>query len=193
LPVIHDSGLLTRWHAALLQAFGLEAAALRVLDQRCEKHPLDAETRARRTHLLALAGAWPAALADSERVLALQADSAAAWFNHGYLLDQCGHWAEARRAFERATHLDPQLDRAWYGLGLALIRQGQLEEAAAALTRNTALQPLSPFGWYQLARVQVDLEQTAAARESLQRLKAFDRRVAAQLMQDTGLTVHAEA
>jgi tetratricopeptide (TPR) repeat protein len=170
LPVIHDSGLLTRWHAALLQAFGLEAAALRVLDQRCEKHPLDAETRARRAHLLALA-----------------------WFNHGYLLDRCGHWAEARRAFERATHLDPQLDRAWYGLGLALIRQGQLEEAAAALTRNTALQPLSPFGWYQLARVQVDLEQTAAARESLQRLKAFDRRVAAQLMQDTGLTVHAEA
>lgn len=188
-----DSGWMARWHAAFLLFLGLEQAALCVLDRWCDTHPLDAQTRARRMHLLAQAGAWPAALADSECVLAQFPDSAAAWFNHGYMLERSEHWADARRAFERATRLDPQLDRAWFGLGLALIHQGELAEAASALMRNTALQPLSPHGWYQLARVQVDLQQTDAALQTLRRLKAVEPRVAAQLMQDTGLAVPAEA
>jgi len=180
---------LNRRRAALLRALGLEAAALRLLDRLCKQAPEDACSHAQRLQLLALAGAWPAALADSACVLAHRPGHAANWFNHGYLLQQVERWAEADEAFVRAIRLDPQMDRAWYGLALVRICQGRLHEAAQALARNTALQPLSPHGWYQLARVQLDLQQPEAASQTLRRLQAFEPRVAQQLERDTGLAV----
>ncbi len=160
---------------------------MRVLDRLCAAGSADVAALASRAHLLALAGAWPAALADASRVVALRPDSAANWFNQGYLLERVERFGEARLAFERATQLAPQMDRAWYGLGLVLIRLGRLQDAAVALARNTALQPMSPHGWYQLARVQIDLQQPEAARQTLRHLQGFKPRVAEQLMQDTGL------
>lgn len=182
---------LAHWRAVALRALGLEAAALRLLDRLCQQAPDDEACLALRMQLLALAGAWPAALADSTQVLALQPSSAAHWFNHGYLLGRAERWDEAAQAFERAVRLAPQLDRAWYGLALVRIRQGRLQEAAEALVHNTRLQPLSPHGWYQLARVQLDLGHAQAAGQTLGHLCSFEPRVAAQLARDTGLTVPA--
>jgi tetratricopeptide (TPR) repeat protein len=185
--------LMACWRADLLRMLGLEAAALRVLDGLCGGAELDPAALSRRLHLLAQAGAWPAALADSRHVLALRPQEAASWFNHGFLLEKTERWSDACAAFGQATRLDPNLDRAWYGLGLMLIHLDRLREAVVALRQNTLLQPFSPQGWYLLARVHLDLQEPDAARQILHRLQSFDPRVAAQLARETQLDWPAAA
>jgi tetratricopeptide (TPR) repeat protein len=176
-----------RLQAMTWLVLGRNAQAQRVFDDMLRRWPDDPYALASRAHLLAQAGNLPAALADSERLVAVEPQQAGHWFTHGYRLASAERWEEALAAFRRATELDPKLDRAWYGQGLVLIRLRRYEEAVVALKRNTELQPMSPYGWYQLARVHVDRAETEEAVKVIRHLKGFEPKVAAQLERETGL------
>ncbi len=182
-----------KWRAMGLLVLARNQAALEVFDAMLQRWPEDPYALASRAHLHMQAGRGPQALDDSRRLLALENDNARHWFNHGYMLEAQGLWDEALAAFQRATQLSPQLDRAWYGQGLVLIRLQRYDEAVTALRRNTELQPMSPHGWYQLARVHVDRHEPEEAVKIIRRLQAFEPKVAAQLVRETGLQVKLAA
>ena len=179
--------LMAKWRGIALLVLGRSAAAREVFDGMVQRWPDDTYALASRAHLLTEAGLTTAALADSQRLVALRPDHGGTWFNHGYMLEAVERFDEAEAAFRRATELSPKLDRAWYGLGLVLIRQQRFEEAVAALKKNTELQPMSPYGWYQLARVHIDRQQPEEAAKIIRHLKGFEPKVAAQLEREAGL------
>lgn len=183
-----------RWHYAWLKCsamtwlvLGHRTRALEVFQRMARQWPEDPYALGSRAHLLAQAGRWDAALADSHRLVALQPHAGSTWFNHGFMLESAGRYEEALAAFHRATELNPKLDRAWYGKGLVLIRLQRYDDAVTALKRNTELQPMSPYGWYQLARVHVDRHQPDEAVKIIRHLQGFEPKVAAQLQRETGL------
>lgn len=178
-----------KFSAMACLVLGQTRRAQEIFNQMLRNWPDDAYALGSRAHLSAQAGRLEAALADSQRLLALRADHAGTWFNHGFMLEAAGELTEAEAAFRRATVLGPDLDRAWYGLGLVLIRLHRYDEAVAALKKNTELQPMSPYGWYQLARVHVDRHQPDEAVKIIRHLKGFEPKVAAQLERETGLLV----
>jgi Flp pilus assembly protein TadD len=67
----------------------------------------DAYALASRAHLLAQAGRLEAALADSQRLVALRADHAGTWFNHGFMLESAGRYEEALAAFRAPPNWAP--------------------------------------------------------------------------------------
>lgn len=180
--------LALKLRAMALLVVGRQRAAESVFDALLARWPSDAYGLASRAHLRAHSGRTELAIADAERLVAVQPErSAADWFNLAFLRDKLDQHEAAEAAFRRALALDAKLDRAWYGLGLTLIRQGRLDDAVAALRRNTELQPLSPFGWYQLARVHVNRREPEKARKIIEHLRGFEPKVAKQLERETGL------
>lgn len=181
---------LLKWQAIAWLIVGQSRRAHALFDEMLLAFPDDAYALASRAHLHASAGRRDAALADYRALTERHPQhSAAAWFNHGFLLDEAGRTDEAEHCFRRAVELDPKLDRAWYGLGLVLIRAHRFDEAIAALKRNTELQPMSPYAWYQMARVHVDRHEPEEAAKIIRHLKGFEPKVAAQLERETGLAV----
>lgn len=168
---------------------GRTEPALAIFNQMLLLWPDDAYALASRAHLFVQRKQQTLALADMARLVQLQPDKAANHFNYGYTLEEAGRLDEAWVAFERATTLDAQFDRAWYGLALVLIRLKKYDQAVAALKRNTELQPMSPYGWYQLARVHVDRHDPDEAVKVIRHLQAFEPKVAAQLVRETGLMI----
>jgi len=179
--------LLLKWRGQAWLVLGAPARALEAFDDMLALDPRDTYALASRAHLRAQQGNRRGAIDDLRAGLALDAASAANWFNLGFLLEQEGSLAEAESALRRATELDARNDRAWYGLGLVLIRQQRYDDAVLALEANTRLQPMSPHGWYQLARVHVDRGQPEAAARVIRHLRGFEPKVAAQLERETGL------
>jgi tetratricopeptide (TPR) repeat protein len=127
------------------------------------------------------------ALACFDRALAATPAVAELHFNRGFMLQGLRDDEAAIAAFRRAIELDPKHDRAHYGLALSLISLKRIEEAVAPLKENTKLQPMSPYGWYQLGRVRHALGQHEKAQQIVDRLGAFEPKVAAQLARETGL------
>lgn len=168
-------------------ALGMRASALEAFDRMAVRWPDDPYVRASRAHLYAEMNRLPEAVAEAQRLVALEGAHAHHWYNLAYLLERADRLDEALEAFRRATELSPKLDLAWYGMGLVLIRLQRFDEAVPALQRNTELQPMSPYGWYQLARVHVDRHDSEAAVKIIRHLKGFEPKVAAQLERETGL------
>ncbi len=176
-----------RWQVRGLLVLGRRQAAIDQLDLMLRADSADVYALATRAHVLAELGDKAGALQALQRLVELQPDRSAPWFNLGFLSEEMGQLEEAEAAFRRATEIDPQLDRAWYGLALSLIRQRRFEEAIPALRKNTELQPMSPYGWYQLARVHVDRQEPDEAAKIIRHLRKFEPKVAAQLERETGL------
>lgn len=190
-------GLSARWsrlafrlQLQLLLVLGQQPAALACTARRLQQDVNDAHALATRAHLLAAAGALAPAQALLEQLVALRPQQASAWFNLGYVLEQ-QHLPQAEAAFRRATQLAPQLDRAWYGLALCLIEQQRLDEAVAALRQSTELQPMSPHAWVQLARVHAQRQEPEQALHIIDHLRGFEPRLAALLLNETGLAADA--
>ncbi len=162
-------------------------AALARLDAMLMLSPRHHYALASRAQLLVRLTCRPEAIMATRHLVSVFPDSAAGWFNLGYLLDETGELDEARSAFLRACDLQPGLDRAWYGLGLVCIKQRRLDDAVEALNRNVELQPLSPYGWYQLARLHAERQEPEKTRLIINRLKGFEPKVAARLERETGL------
>ena len=178
---------LLRLRARSALALGRTERAVVLFEKLIARFADDAHAWASLAHAHAERGRQGSALACAAQCVRLRPLDAAAWFNHGFLLERAQQLDAAREAFERATVLAPHGDRAWYGLGLVLIQLGRLDDAVVALERNTALQPMSPFGWYQLARVHVERGAPTAARRVIDHLARFEPKVARQLERETGL------
>ncbi|TAM46531.1 MAG: tetratricopeptide repeat protein [Gammaproteobacteria bacterium] len=124
------------------------------------------------------------ALRDAVR---LEPANAAAWFNLGFLLHEREHQIDAAvPAFREAVRLDPKLDRAWYGLGLAHAALGDHAEAAKAFERVATLEPMNGHAWYQLGMSYHRLDNADKVKGVVEHLNCFERRLARQLIHDTG-------
>lgn len=168
----------------LLRLCGRDAAALAACERILVAWPHDERALAARIQLLAQDGRGSDALRDSHRLVGLRSDSAADWFNHGFLLQSAAEWNAALVAFERAVALHPGLDRAWYGKGLMLLKLGLPADAFQAFKRQTELQPMAPHGWCEMARIHAAAREFAAALRLVQHLAGFEPRVARALAQE---------
>lgn len=97
-----------------------------------------------------------------QSAIRLNEDDASAWFALG-LLDHND------RALERAAALNPNLGEAHLLLGVHATDDGDLPLALAHLEQAVRLMPRKSYAWYSLAFAQVRANQTAAARDGLQR------------------------
>lgn len=73
-----------------------------------------------------------AALACYERMKAIDANNAIAWYNSGWVrLEHLGDFAGAKRDFSKAIELETNYADAWYNRGVAMERTNELDSAAA--------------------------------------------------------------
>jgi len=112
----------------------------------------------------------------------------AAWFNLGYLCDQQHKTAEAISAFTEAVRLRPKLDLAWYGLGHCLARQQDDAAAVPAFERVIQISPMNWHAWMALGLCHHRLGQTDKVRDVVTHINRYQRRMARQLIRDTGRT-----
>lgn len=190
-----------RSQAWLALALGRRACALQHFAAMLALRPQDRYALASTAHCQAQQQQWPQALAVLQQVCAAWPRDASAWFNQGYVCQQVAGQnsamamdlhKQAQYAFERAVALDAQFDRAWYGLGVSLQALHQLPQAMLAFQKASVLQPMGPYAWYRLAEVQSALGQHAQAAHTVQHLRRFEPRVAAQLAQALGMACSAK-
>lgn len=155
-------------------------------------HPNDTRILAMLAHQEAVEGKDAAAIALYERIVQLDPTDKASFFNYGFVLQKTGDHAKAVRAFEAALKLDDKLDRAWFGKGLSHVALQQPELAIEAFKKTNKLQPMSPHGYYELAKVQCATGDRDGCENTMRRLKEFDPKVAAQLEDETGISIGVE-
>lgn len=81
------------------------------------------------------------AMTAAEQALAIEPDSALAFYNRGLALMALGRYAEAATTYEAAIALDSENADFWAGLGIALRLLGENPEALAALERALEINP----------------------------------------------------
>jgi predicted O-linked N-acetylglucosamine transferase (SPINDLY family) len=86
-----------------------------------------------------------------ERVVALNAKHADAWFYLGEVYCATGQHADGATAFARATMLSPDNALAWFGLGVAREGCGEVDLARTAYARALELRPEFPEALNNLA------------------------------------------
>ena len=109
--------------------------------------------RARATHL-------------SQRAMARDSGSAAAWLTRAYLLtvDDPYHLRGAVEAFARALTLDSTTAEGWYQFGQALQILGRFDEAGRAYRRAFKLDPNRPMAYMSLSAISLRRGRVAEAR-----------------------------
>jgi tetratricopeptide (TPR) repeat protein len=112
--------------------------------------------------------------------------NANAWFNLGYLCDRQQKIAEAITAFSEAVRLNPKLDRAWYGLGHCHAMNQDDAIAVPAFERAIQIDPMNWHAWIAMGMCFHRLEQPDKVRDVAMHLNRYQRRLARQLIRDTG-------
>ncbi|USR91129.1 tetratricopeptide repeat protein [Phormidium yuhuli AB48] len=100
------------------------------------------------------------------RVLEIDPNNVAAYYNLGNALSDQGKLDEAIAAYNRAIQLNPEYANAYNNLGLALYDQGKLDEAIAAYNRAIQLNPESAIAYNNLGNAlsdQGNLDEAIAA------------------------------
>lgn len=171
------------WRLRLTLALwrGRPETVLACVNDWLQDHPDHPHALATGAHWLASTQDWEGAARVFQRLLRLQPNVAAHWFNAGFVHQSWGRLTQAQTDFETATQLDPQLDRAWYGLGVVRIALGDLIGAEPALRRSTELQPMGPLAWYQLAHLHRERGEHSQAEAVLNHLRGFEPRMAQQV------------
>jgi Flp pilus assembly protein TadD len=106
---------------------------------------------ANRAEALVHLGQREAALADYDRLLALDPGNAAAAHGRAGVLHGLGRLDEALAAVDGALEQAPALAKAWSNRGAFLIQMARDEEGVASLERSVALDPADADAWYNLA------------------------------------------
>lgn len=147
---------------------------------------------ARAAHALAFLLAQDKHYAEAEAVLRQSMlavpGNAAAWFNLGYICDQQQKTAEAITAFSEAVQLRPRLDRAWYGLGHCHTQRQDDAAAVPAFERVIQISPLNWHAWIALGMCYHRLGQADKVQDVAAHINRYQRRLARQLIHDTGRT-----
>ena len=138
--------------------------------------------------LLAERGRYPDAEAALRQTLDATPANATAWFNLGYVCDRQHKTAEAITAFTEAVRLNPKLDRAWYGLGHCHALTGNDAAAAPAFERAIQIDPMNWHAWIALGQSFHRLGQAEKVKDVAMHLNRYQRRLARQLIRDTGRT-----
>jgi tetratricopeptide (TPR) repeat protein len=115
------------------------------------------------------------ALANYERLLAVDGSSVHAWSGKGHALMQLKRYDEAVQALETAVRLQPDFANAWINLGQTLLIQKQLGKAIYALERATRLAPLAVDARLYLTQAYLASGQIPPARASLNKLMTLQR------------------
>ena len=92
---------------------------------------------------------------------------------------------EAIALFESAVNASPALDRAWFGLGMSQVALDHREAAVKSFERAAKLQPMNPHALYELGMQHHALGQPDKLAEVIDKLKQFDPKATAQLIQAT--------
>jgi hypothetical protein len=108
-------------------------------------------------------------------------DGAQPHFLRAAALAQAGDWVELQRLGQRWASEDAQSGEAQRQLGLALDRQDLGAQALLAYRRALEIDPRDAQAWQQLGLLQLRLGQRAAARASLDQLRAIDPALAEPL------------
>jgi protein O-mannosyl-transferase len=127
---------------------GRLADAVAAYDAFLADKPDDAEIHAVRGSVHRRRGDLPAAAADVERALTLDAEVPIAWTTRGDLLIDAGKPAEAIACFQRSLAIDPDRWAAWSSLGVAFQQLGRTAEALAAFGRAIAVKPTEAEPYY---------------------------------------------
>ena len=114
--------------------------------------------------------------------------NAAAWFNLGYICDQQHKTAEAITAFSETVRLKPKFDRAWYGLGHCHVTSHNDDAAVPAFERVIQIDPMNWHAWIALGMCFHRQQQPDKVRDVAAHLNRYQRRLARQLIRDTGRT-----
>ncbi len=138
--------------------------------------------------LLAERNQYPDAEAALHKVLEHAPANAAAWFNLGFVRDRQHKTGEAIAAFTEAVRLDPKLDRAWYGLGHGHTVNRDDAAAVPAFERAIQIDPMNWHAWIALGLCFHRLGQGDKVRDVAMHLNRYQRRLARQLIRDTGRT-----
>lgn len=136
--------------------------------------------------LLAERGQYPEAEATLRQVVVRAPGSTTAWFNLGYVCDRQHKTGEAIAAFSEAVRLDPKLGRAWYGLGHCRAEARDDAAAVPAFERVIQIDPMNWHAWIALGMCFHRLDQADKVRDVAMHLNRYQRRLARQLIRDTG-------
>jgi tetratricopeptide (TPR) repeat protein len=107
------------------------------------------------------------ALAQLDRVIALEPRHAAAWLERGYVLDALRSTADACESYRQALVLDPNLAPALGKLADAAARDGDTELGRALALRSLAINPSEPSAIFALATIDIEARDGVAAETRL--------------------------
>ena len=139
-------------------------------------------------YLLAERGQYAEAELALRQTLLAAPGNATAWFNLGYLCEQQQKTDEAITAFREAVRINPKLDRAWYGLGQCYVTNHDDSAAVPAFERVIQINPMTWHAWSALGMCFHRLQQPDKVRDVATHLNCYQRRLARQLIHDTGRT-----
>ena len=115
-----------------------------------------------------------------ERALAIDPESSRALFHRGLIDEREGRVADAAAAYERALQLSPhdgeltrQLADARRKIAVELGMSGRTNDARDMMRRVLDLTPANGDAWLDLCLLSLDLHDTAAAADALQRARNF--------------------
>jgi tetratricopeptide (TPR) repeat protein len=187
-PTMNFDALRHYYRARLFQFLKQPRRAEEEYRRALEFNPDFAKAASARASLLAAQQRFSEAAPLLHAVVHRSPSNAAAWYNLGFVYDKLHDPAKAADAFRQAVELDPKLDRAWYGLGLALAGLEKHLEAAQALERAAQLEPMNGHIWYQLGMAWHAQHEADKVKGIVEHLDRFDRRMARQLVLDSGRT-----
>ena len=109
----------------------------------------------------------------SDRAIALNPNSHAAWNARGWVYEVAGRWEQAIESFERAMRMspvDPRRYRTLNGMAFAFIELHRFDEAMVAARKAVRLQPSVALSYRPLASAFAHLGRNVDAREAVARM-----------------------
>jgi len=174
--------------ARFFQLFRNPSAAVAAYREALAAAPGMAPAAHRLAWLLAGQGDDAGAEAALRQTVNASPGNAVAWFNLGYICDRQRKTDEAIAAFTEAVRLDPKLDRAWYGLGHCHTLNHHDNDAVPAFERAIQIDPMNWHAWIALGLCFHRLGEADKVRDVAMHLNRYQRRLARQLIRDTGRT-----
>jgi tetratricopeptide (TPR) repeat protein len=146
---------------------GQGAKALEIYQRAAKLMPADPDVHLNLANAYLLTGNAESAIAEADKVLALDSNSAAAYFVKGSANLRLMKYEEALKALQSARNLDPSEPAVSYQLGLAHLNLKHYDEAINAFTEVLAADPNHPSAHYQLSQAYLRAGQEDEAQKEL--------------------------